>query len=49
MRKIMLDAAKSAAVQPPPGLDPTIAYARILSETIDAPAGVAWQTAGCWE
>ncbi|HLH22988.1 MAG TPA: Rieske 2Fe-2S domain-containing protein [Chloroflexota bacterium] len=50
MRKILLDAAKSlAADQPPPGLDPAIAYDRILSETIDAPAGVPWQTAGCWD
>jgi phthalate 4,5-dioxygenase oxygenase subunit len=49
MRKIMLDAAKGGADGQPPGLDPTIPYARILSETIDAPAGVAWQTVGCWE
>jgi phenylpropionate dioxygenase-like ring-hydroxylating dioxygenase large terminal subunit len=49
MRKIMLDGAKGTAGQPPPGLDPSIAYERILSETIEAPAGVAWQTVGCWD
>ena len=50
MRKILLDAARGlAAGQTPPALDPRIAYDRIMSETIDAPAGVRWQEAGCWD
>ncbi len=50
MRKIMLDAAKGlGSGQPPPGLDPAIAYDRILSETIEAPAGADWQTLGTWD
>jgi phenylpropionate dioxygenase-like ring-hydroxylating dioxygenase large terminal subunit len=50
MRKIMLDAARSIAdYQPPPGLNPALAYDRILSETIDAPAGAPWQTLGDWD
>ncbi len=50
MRKIVLDAARGVASgRTAPALDPTIAYDRILSETIDAPAEVAWHQAGCWD
>ncbi|HZS00032.1 MAG TPA: Rieske 2Fe-2S domain-containing protein [Chloroflexota bacterium] len=50
MRKLLLDAARGLGDdQPPPGLDPNISYARVLSETIEASAGVPWQTVGCWD
>jgi phthalate 4,5-dioxygenase len=46
MRQRMLRAARElqAGIEPP-GLDPTFPFERILSETFDAPADVAWYDA----
>jgi len=48
MRRLLLGAARALPEAAPPGLDPALPYARILSETYDAPPDVPWTAAASW-